>query len=148
MKKAHRENLPAAVTLQPFSQTFFHGTKADLAMGDLIKVGFNSNYSQYGALSHVYVAATLAAAVWGAELATGPGRERIYVVEATGPVEDDPNVTDKKFPGNPTMSYRSQHPFKVVGEVTLWPAHSPKQIQDMKDGLTRLREQGLDAIEN
>lgn len=98
-------------------------------------------------LKHVYVAAALNAAVLGAALAPGEGRERIYLVEATGPVEDDPNVTDKKFPGNPTLSYRSTHPFKVIGEVTIWQKHSPEQIQAMKDGLKRLKEQGLDVIE-
>lgn len=132
----------------PFSQTFFHGTKADLKVGDFIKVGFNSNYVQDGKLNHIYLTATLDAAVWGAELAFGEGRERIYLVEPTGALEDDPNVTDKKFPGNPTMSYRSVHPFKVVGEVTRWHGHTPEQVSAMKDALAKLKEQGLDAIEN
>ena len=88
------------------------------------------------------------AAIWGAELAEGEGRERIYLVEPTGPVEDDPNLTDKKFPGNPTMSYRSKHPFKVVGEVTIWKGHSLEQIKTMKDGLAKLKEEGTEAIED
>lgn len=136
-----------AVSPTPFAQTFFHGTKADLKAGDCIRAGFQSNFVN-SKLRHVYVAATLDAAVWGAELASGDGRERIYLVEATGPVEDDPNVTDKKFPGNPTMSYRSVHPFKVVGEVTVWPRHTPEQIKAMKDGLEKLKEQGISAIVN
>jgi hypothetical protein len=129
-----------------FSQTFFHGTKADLKIGDLIETGFSSNFIDRK-LKHVYLSATLNAAVWGAELALGEQPERIYLVEATGPLEDDPNVTNKKFPGNPTMSYRSIHPFRVVGEVTEWQRHSPEQIKAMKDGLEGLRQQGVMVIE-
>lgn len=132
----------------PFAQTYFHGTKADLKIGELLQVGFNSNYEQYGTLNHIYFTATLDAAIWGAELAAGEGKQRIYLVEPTGSFEDDPNLTDKKFPGNPTMSYRSQHPLKVVGEVTVWQGHAPAQVQAMKDGLANLREQGLDEIVN
>lgn len=130
----------------PFAQTYFHGTRADLKIGDYIRAGFNSNYEEDRKLRHVYVASTLNAAVLGAELAAGDGRERIYLVEATGPVEDDPNVTDKKFPGNPTMSYRSEHPFKVIGEVTVWQGHSPEQVKAIKDGLEKLKEQGINVI--
>jgi len=104
----------------PFTQTYFHGAKADLKIGDFIEVGINSNFGKRKNAKYVYLTATLDAAIWGAELAIGDGRERIYLVEPTGPLEDDPNVTDKKFPGNPTMSYRSTHPFKVVGEVSVW----------------------------
>lgn len=129
----------------PFAQTYFHGTKADLEIGDFIQAGFKSNYEDRK-LKHVYVAATLNAAVLGAELASGNGRERIYLVEATGDIEDDPNVTDKKFPGNPTMSYRSEHPFKVIGEVTVWQGHTPGQIKVIKEGLEKLREQGGSVI--
>ena len=132
----------------PFSQTYLHGTKADLKVGDIIQVGFNSNYVQYDKLNHIYLTATLDAAVWGAELAFGEGRERIYLVEPTGAIEDDPNLTDKKFPGNPTMSYRSLHPLKVVGEVTVWSGHLPEQVKAMRDGLAKLTEQGLNVIEN
>src|SRR5438093_12949815 len=99
----------------PFAQTFFHGTKVDLTIGDFIEIGLNSNYGQKKKAKYIYLSATLDAAIWGAELALGEGRERIYLVEPTGPIEDDPNLTDQKFPGNPTMSYRSLHPFKVVG---------------------------------
>ena len=131
----------------PFSQTYFHGTKADLRIGDLIEAGLNSNYGQRKSAKYIYLTATLDAAIWGAELALGEGRERIYLVEPTGPVEDDPNLTDKKFPGNPTMSYRSAYPFKVVGEITIWQGHAPEQVKAMKDGLEKLKEQGIEAIE-
>jgi rifampin ADP-ribosylating transferase len=133
---------------RPFSQTFFHGTKADLRLGDLIEAGFNSNYGQRKKAKYIYVSATLDAAIWGAELAQGDNRERIYLVEPTGPVEDDPNLTDKKFPGNPTMSYRTAHPVKIVGEIAVWQGHSPEQLKAMKDGLEKLREQGIEAIED
>jgi len=129
-----------------FSQTFFHGTKADLKIGDLIEIGFNSNFVDRK-LKHIYLSATLNAAIWGAELAFGNGRERIYLVEATGPLEDDPNVTNKKFPGNPTMSYRSEHAFKVIGEVTVWQGHSSEQLKAMKDGLDKLKQLGNVIIE-
>ncbi|MFC3809040.1 NAD(+)--rifampin ADP-ribosyltransferase [Lacihabitans lacunae] len=133
-------NLP-----KPFSQTYFHGTKADLKIGDYIQIGFKSNYENRK-LKHVYVTATLNTAILGAELASGNGMERIYLVEATGAIEDDPNVTDKKFPGNPTMSYRSEHPFKVVGEVKIWQGRTPEQIKDIKNGLEKLSKQGENII--
>ena len=132
----------------PFTQTFFHGTKADLGIGNFIEVGLNSNYGQKKESKYIYLTATLDAAIWGAELALGEGRERIYLVEPTGDIEDDPNLTDKKFPGNPTKSYRSKHPFKVVGEVTIWHGHSAEQVKAMKDGLAKLDEQGIEAIED
>ncbi len=93
------------------------------------------------------MAATLESAVWGAELAAGDGRERIYVVEPTGPIEDDPNLTDKKFPGNPTRSYRSREPLRVTGEVMEWQGHSPERLQAMKDGIARMTAQGIEAID-
>ena len=129
----------------PFKQTYFHGTKAALNIGDFIEVGFKSNYEDRQ-LKHVYVTSTLNTAVLGAELAKGNGKEKIYLVEATGDIEDDPNVTDKKFPGNPTMSYRSVHPFKVVGEVAFWHGRTLEQIKAMKLSLEKLREQGLNII--
>jgi rifampin ADP-ribosylating transferase len=132
----------------PFSQTYFHGTKADLKIGDFIEVGVNSNYGQRNNAKYIYLTATLDASIWGAELALGDGRERIYLVEATGPIEDDPNLTDKKFPGNPTKSYRSKKPFKVVGEITIWQGHSTEQVKAMKDGLAKLKDQGIAAIED
>lgn len=142
-KKGSAENAPS-----PFTQTFFHGTKADLRIGDLIKTGLISNYGQKKKANYIYLTSTLDAAIWGAELASGDGRERIYLVESTGHIEDDPNLTDKKFPGNPTMSYRSEHPFRVVGEITIWQGHSPEQVKAMKEGLAKLKEQGVEAIED
>ena len=129
-----------------FSQSFFHGTKADLKPGDLIIVGYASNFTDVQPLSWVYFAGTLDAAIWGAELAAGDGRERIYVVEPTGPIEDDPNVTDKKFPGNPTLSYRSREPLRVIAEATAWQGHPPERLQEMKDSLARLKAAGADII--
>jgi len=132
----------------PFAQTYFHGTKADLKIGDLIIAGKNSNYGLGNSAKYIYLTATLDAAIWGAELALGARRERIYLVEPTGFIEDDPNLTDKKFHGNPTKSYRSNNPFKVVGEVTVWKGHTSEQIQTMKIGLEKLKEQGIEAIED
>ncbi|NYT42829.1 NAD(+)--rifampin ADP-ribosyltransferase [Sphingomonas sp. R-74633] len=126
---------------------YYHGTRADLRIGDLIAAGYNSNYGQRRAASWVYFAGTLEAATWGAELAQGAGRERIYIVEPTGAFVDDPNLTDKKFPGNPTLSYRSADPLRVVGEVAEWQGHSPEQLQHMKDALERLKAQGIEAID-
>ncbi len=133
---------------RPFAQTFFHGTKADLKTGDLIEPGRNSNYGQNNKAKYIYLTATLDAAIWGAELAAGNEPERIYLVEPTGPIEDDPNLTDKKFPGNPTLSYRSSHPFRVLGEVATWQGHTEEQVRAMKEGLARLKEQGIEAIED
>lgn len=127
---------------------YYHGTKADLKTGDLIEVGFVSNYGTKRKSKFIYLSETLDAATWGAELAFGDGKERIYIVEPTGAIEDDPNLTDKKFPGNPTKSYRSQHPFKVVGEVKDWQNHSPEQLKAMRDHLEKLKEQGIEAIED
>ena len=114
---------------------------------DLIVVGYQSNFTDVKPLSWVYFAATLDAAIWGAELAAGEARERIYIVEPMGEIFDDPNLTDKKFPGNPTKSYRSQAPLRVTGEVANWQSHSPERLKEMKDHLKRLEEQGIQAIE-
>lgn len=127
---------------------YYHGTKADLNIGDLIEVGFTSNYGTKRKSKYIYLTETLDAATWGAELAFGDGKERIYIVEPIGHIEDDPNVTDKKFPGNPTKSYRSKHPFKVVGEVTNWQSHSPEQLETMRNHLKKLKEMGIEAIED
>jgi len=126
---------------------FYHGTRADLKPGDLIAAGYNSNYGARKQASWVYLTGTLDAAIWGAELAAGDGRERIYIVEPTGPIFDDPNLTDKKFPGNPTLSYRSREPLRILGEITDWQGHSPERLQQMKDHLARLKEQGVEAID-
>ena len=128
------------------SERFYHGTKVDLKPGDLIRVGFKSNFGTAKPLSWVYFTRTLDAATWGAELASGDGPGRIYVVESTGPFEDDPNLTDKKFPGNPTQSFRSREPLRIVGEVTDWQPHSAEQLQQMKNGLARLKAEGRDVI--
>ena len=130
----------------PFAQTYFHGTKADLKIGDLIEAGFNSNFGQQKKAKYIFLAATLDPAIWGAELAAGEGKERIYLVEPTGQIENDPDLTDKKFPGNPTMSFRSTEPFRVVGEVTVWQAHLEEQVKAMKDALTKLKEQGINSL--
>lgn len=126
---------------------YYHGTKADLKPGDLIEIGFNSNYGAKKKAKYIYLSATLEAATWGTELAFGEGKERIYIVEPTGPIEDDPNLTDKKFPGNPTKSYRSQYPFKVIREIEEWQGHSPEQLKAMKDHLEKLKQQGIEAID-
>ena len=136
-----------SATASQFAQQFFHGTRADLKPGDLIVVGYQSNFTEAKPLSWVYFAGTLDASIWGAELAAGVGRERIYVVEPTGPIEDDPNLTNKKFPGNPTLSYRSRDPLRVVAEVTKWQGHSPEQLQQMKDNLKRLKAEGAQIID-
>ena len=130
------------------SQRFYHGTKADLKVGDLIGPGYQSNYGARKKAGWVYLTATLDAATWGAELAAGEGRGRIYVVEPTGPFEDDPNLTDKKFPGNPTKSYRTRDPLRVIGEITDWQGHSAEQLKAMKDHIEQLRQQGVEAIED
>lgn len=144
----NNQNTPVGAAPTVFTQTYFHGTKADLKPGDLIGPGVESNYGQRNKAKYVYLTATLDAAIWGAELALGEARERIYLVEPTGPIEDDPNLTDKKFPGNPTKSYRSKHPYKVVGEVTIWQGHAPEQVKAMKDRVAKAKEQGIEAIED
>lgn len=120
---------------------FYHGTRADLAVGDLLAPGFSSNY-QARALSWIYFSGTLDAAIWGCELAQGDGRERIYIVEPTGAFEDDPNLTDKKFSGNPIKSYRSREPLRIIGEIAEWEPHPPEQLQAMKDALARMAAEG------
>ncbi|MFA5971933.1 MAG: NAD(+)--rifampin ADP-ribosyltransferase [Lentimicrobiaceae bacterium] len=139
--KSENNSIPS-----PFAQTYFHGTKANLRPGDIIEVGFNSNFGQRKKAKYIFLTATLDAAIWGAELTFGEGRGRIYLVEPTGAIEDDPDLTDRKFPGNPTKSFRSIHPFKVVGEVTIWQVHTPEQVKAMKDGLTRIKEQGINSL--
>lgn len=146
MEKNKDENKSIGQSPTPFSQTFFHGTKADLKIGDFIEVGYNSNFGQRRNAKYIFLTATLDAAIWGAELAFGEERERIYLVEVTGPIEDDPDLTDRKFPGNPTKSYRSQHPFKVVGEITIWKGHPAEQVKAMKEGLAKLQEQGINSL--
>ena len=125
---------------------YLHGTKADLAVGDLLVPGRESNFEAGRVMNYVYFTATLDAATWGAELAAGEGRGRIYVVEPSGAFEDDPNVTDKRFPGNPTRSYRSRDPLRVVTEVTDWTRHSAEELETMLASLARLRADGADLV--
>lgn len=129
-------------------EQFYHGTKAQLKIGDLITPGFNSNYGKQKKAKYVYFSATLDASTWGAELAAGNAPGRIYIVEPTGYYEDDPNLTDKKFPGNPTKSYRTNEPLLIIGEVTAWEGHSAERLKEMKDNLERLKQQGIEAIED
>lgn len=125
---------------------FYHGTKASLNVGDLLEPGYKSNYGERKKANYVYLTATLDAATWGAELAVGYGPGRIYIVEPTGTIENDPNLTDKKFPGNPTRSYRTKEAIRVIGEVIDWEGHPREVIQNMLDNLAKLKEQGIEAI--
>lgn len=131
---------------------FYHGTKSRLSVGDDLVAGFDSNFQAGRVMKNVYFSSLIETAAWGAELATAlagmPGRGHIYVVEPQGPFEDDPNVTDKRFPGNPTESYRTRQPLRIVGEVAEWDGHDPRVLKGMLDRLTQLREQGLDVIED
>jgi rifampin ADP-ribosylating transferase len=131
---------------------FYHGTTAALEVGDELVPGYGSNFQEGRVSNNIYFTALVDTAAWGAELATalaGSGdRGHIYVVEPLGPFEDDPNVTNKRFPGNPTQSYRTRHPLRVVGEVDSWESHSPEVLKGMLDQLALLREQGRDVIED
>jgi rifampin ADP-ribosylating transferase len=127
---------------------FFHGTKASLEVGDLLVPGYGSNFQDGRVSNNIYFSGTLDAAVWGAELARGEGVGRIYAVEPTGPFEDDPNLTNKRFPGNPTQSYRTRDPLRIVGELQDWEGHPPEVLQAMLDGLAELERQGLNVIED
>lgn len=127
---------------------FLHGTKAHLGVGDLIEAGHGANFGKLDrTTTYVYFTGTLDAATWGAELALGEGRGRIYVVEPTGTIEDDPNLTDKRFPGNPTKSFRSLEPLRVVGEVEGWIGHTPEQLQEMRRGVERAAKAGDEPID-
>lgn len=125
---------------------FYHGTKADLAPGDQLVPGRSSNYGEGRTANFIYLTATLDAAVWGAELAAGTGRGRIYRVEPVGPFEDDPNLTDQRFPGNPTRSYRTREPLRVIEEVVDWEPHPPERVREMREHLAELERQGVEAI--
>lgn len=125
---------------------FFHGTKASLQLGELLEPKKESNFEVGRISNYIYFTATLDAAKWGAELAKGTGQERIYLVEPTGPFENDPNLTDKRFPGNPTRSYRSASPLKVVAELGVWERHSEEVIQQMLSHLQQLTEDGKAEI--
>ncbi len=129
------------------SPMYYHGTKADLKVGELIQPGYTSNYGKRKLATFVYLSATLDAATWGAELAKGTGLGRIYIVEPTGSIEDDPNLTNKRFPGNPTKSYRSRNPLRIIGEVMDWNGHSPERLKEMHEHLENLKRLGVEAIE-
>lgn len=134
------------------SGSFYHGTRAKLSVDDLLTTGYTSHFESGRMLKHVYFSATLEPAIWGAELAMSlsclHGRGYVYIVEPTGPFEDDPNLTNKRFPGNPTQSYRTQEPLRIIGTVADWQGHSPEAIQKMLDSLADLRRRGLAAIED
>jgi hypothetical protein len=127
---------------------FYHGTKADLQVGDLLTAGFRSNYKPEIIMNHIYFTALANGAGLAAALAKGDGHERVYIVEPTGPFENDPNVTDKKFPGNPTRSYRSQAPVKVVGEVTDWVRQTPEELQQWREKIANLEADSKSEIIN
>ncbi len=127
---------------------FLHGTKADLSVGDLLTPGRESNFEAGRLMNYVYCTETLDAATWGAELSAGEGPGRIYMVEPLGPFEDDPNVTDKRFPGNPTRSFRSREPPWVVGELVDWAGHPPEAVQAIREGLASLQRQGAAQIDD
>jgi len=134
---------PLQVTGEVTEWTLYHGTRADLKPGDLIRPGYDSNYGKRTKAAYVYLTRTLDAATWGAELAAGEGLGRIYIVEPTGPVEDDPDLTNKRFRGNPTKAYRSREPLRVTGEIKDWQGHSPEALKAMKDHIERLQQSGV-----
>lgn len=148
MKTNPSEEHPKASAEHTSAVQYYHGTKVDLKPGDMIAAGYQSNYGSRKKAKYVYLSATLDAAVWGAELALGDGPGRIYIVSPSGPIEDDPNLTDKKFPGNPTKSYRTMHPLRVMGEVSEWQGHATEQLQAMKEHLERLAAMDIEAIED
>jgi hypothetical protein len=142
------ETAPAMAPRYPSPPPYYHGTRVDLKTSDLIGPGYTSNYGRRRKANNVYFSALLEPAIWGAELAVGGGPQRIYIVEPTGPFTDDPNLTDKRFPGNPTRSYCSKQPVRVVGEVKEWTSHSPEQIKTMQEHLEILKQQGSDHIDD
>jgi Rifampin ADP-ribosyl transferase len=141
--KLQGESNPTAV-LDP--GPFYHGTKAELGPGDLLQPGRKSNFGARQTANFIYLTGTLDAATWGAELAVGEGPGRIYRVEPTGPIEDDPNLTDKKYPGNPTKSYRTRQPLRVLSEVLDWQPHTPEVVQAMRHRIEELNRRGIEAI--
>lgn len=145
---SYRSRHPLRVTGEVTEWLLYHGTRADLRPGDLVRPGYTPNFGDRTRKTiYVYFAGTLDAAIWGAELAVGEAPGRIYTVEPMGPIEDDPNLTDKKFRGNPTKSYRSREPLRVTGEVTDWQGHSPEVLKAMKDSVRRLEQLGVEPID-
>jgi Rifampin ADP-ribosyl transferase len=144
-----RSREPLRVTGEVTEWPLYHGTRADLKPGDLIKPSHTPNFGNKArTTTYVYLTRTLDAATWGAELAVGEGPGRLYIVEPTGPIEDDPNLTNKKFRGNPTKSFRSREPLRVTGEITDWQGHSPEVLKTMKEGLERLKRLGVEPIDD
>lgn len=125
---------------------FYHGTKADLKVGDFLTAGFHSNYHPDVIMNHIYFTALVNGAGLAAELAPGDGLPRVYLVEPTGGFENDPNVTDKKFPGNPTRSYRSKEPLKIVGEITDWVRLTADELKKWQENLTKLKTSNAEII--
>ena len=127
---------------------FYHGTKADLKVGDLLTAGFRSNYKQDIVMNHIYFTALVNGAGLAAALSNGDGNERVYIVEPTGSFENDPNVTDKKIPGNPTRSYRSKAPLKIIGEVTDWVRLTPEELQKWRERIANITADSRGEIIN
>ena len=121
-------------------------TKADLKVGDFLEAGYKSNFGERNKANFIYLTATMDAAVWGAELAIGEGKGRIYVVEPTGTIDDDPNLTDMRFPGNPTKSYRTREPLRIVGEVLEWQGHTAEELIKMREGIEEIKRLGIEVI--
>lgn len=128
------------------SGPFYHGTKANLKIGDCLEAGYSSNFSEQEKSNYIYLTATIDAAIWGAELAVGEGKGRIYIVEPTGTIDDDPNLTDMRFPGNPTRSYRSRESLRIVGELSDWQGHTDEEIKKMLDGIEEAKKHGYGVI--
>jgi rifampin ADP-ribosylating transferase len=144
-----RSREPLRVTGEVTDWRLYHGTRADLKPGDLIKPGQTANFGKkVRTANYVYLTRTLDAATWGAVLARGEGPGRIYIVEPTGPMEEDPNLTNKKFRGNPTKSFRSREPLRVTGEITDWQGHSREVLKAMKDGLAQLERLGVEPMDD
>ena len=153
MSESSNNHVPVTYeNCESISGPFYHGTKSVLAVGDELVPGYGSNFQEGRVSNNIYFTALVDTATWGAEMATALAgseeRGHIYVVEPLGPFEDDPNVTNKRFPGNPTQSYRTRHPLRVIAEVTSWEGHRPEVLKEMLDRLALLREQGLDVIED
>lgn len=147
-ESGHRFYTGSRADLTP-GDRFYHGTRADLKPGNLIKPGHRANFGKLDRVTtYIYFSATLDAGIWGAELARGEGHGRIYVVEPTGSFTDDPNLTDTRFPGNPTKSYRSREPLRVVAEYTAWQGHAPDVLQAMRDHIDGHAQQGIGPLDD
>jgi len=147
LDKAPEEFVPAGLrTDVKETGPLYHGTKVNLKVGDLIEPGFNTNYNEEIKANFVYLTALKDVAILAAEMASGEGKGRVYIVEPMGSIDDDPNVTDKKFPGNPTRSYRTREPLRVTGEITDWEGHSPEALKKMRERMEMAKQQGINAI--